>query len=113
MAKFLIGILLYFFGQTLIWYQTNGQFINKGAKEHPFMMACIFAIPISYSFIHATRLTVEHYDGLLWPGRLVGFACGMLSFYLLTYYIMGEGLTLKTTLTLVLAVAIILIQAFL
>ena len=111
--KLLSAMGLFFIGQTLIWFQTNGQFINKWAKEHPFMMACIFAIPISYSFIHATRLTVEHYDGLLWPGRLVGFACGMLSFYLLTYYIMGEGLTLKTTLTLVLAVAIILIQAFL
>ena len=111
--KLLSAIGLFFIGQTLIWFQTNGQFINKWAKEHPFLMACIFAIPISYSFIHATRLTVEHYEGLLWPGRLVGFACGMLSFYLLTYSIMGEGLTMKTTLTLTLAVAIILIQAFL
>lgn len=111
--KLLSAMGLFFIGQTLIWFQTNGQFINKWAKEHPFLMSCIFAIPISYAFIHATRLTVEHYDGLLWPGRLVGFACGMLSFYLLTYYIMGEGLTMKTTLTLILAVAIILIQAFL
>ena len=111
--KLLAAMSLFLFGQTLIWFQTNGQFINNWAKEHPFWMAAIFSLPISYSFIHATRLVVEHYDGLLWPGRLIGFACGMISFYLITYYMMGEGLTLKTTITLVLAAIIILIQVFL
>lgn len=111
--KLLSAMGLFLLGQTLIWFQTNGQFVNKWAKEHPFWMACIFAIPISYSFIHATRLVVEHYDGLLWPGRLIGFACGMISFYILTYMIMGEGLTMKTSLTLALACLIILIQVFL
>tara|TARA_B100000287_G_C20465596_1_gene715123 strand:+ start:318 stop:656 length:339 start_codon:yes stop_codon:yes gene_type:complete len=111
--KLLAAMGLFFIGQTLIWFQTNGQFINTWAKHHPFLMACIFSLPISYSFIHATRLTVDYYDGLLWPGRLIGFACGMISFYLITYYMMGEGLTLKTTLTLVLAAIIILIQVFL
>ncbi len=104
---------LFLIGQTLIWFQTNGQFINKWAKDHPFWMACIFSIPISYAFIHATRLAVEYYGGLLWPSRLIGFACGMISFYILTYVIMGEGLTMKTSLTLALACLIILIQVFL
>ena len=111
--KLLAAMGLFLIGQTLIWFQTNGQFINKWAKEHPFWMACIFAIPISYAFIHATRLVVEYYDGLLWPGRLIGFATGMISFYLMTYYLMGEGLTLKTTITVLLAAVIIAIQVFL
>lgn len=111
--KLIYAIGLFLLGQTLIWFQTNGQFVNKWAKEHPFWMACIFSIPISYSFIHATRLVVEHYEGLLWPGRLIGFACGMVSFYLMTLAFMGEGLTLKTSLTLGLAFCIILIQVFL
>ena len=111
--KLLTAMCLFILGQTLIWFQTNGQFVNNWAKEHPFYMACIFSLPISYSFIIATRLIVEHYDGLLWPGRLIGFATGMISFYLMTYYLMGEGLTLKTTITLVLAAVIILIQVFL
>ena len=113
MGKLLAAITLFTLGQILIWYQTNGQFINKWAREHPAIMALIFCFPISYSFIHATRLVVEHYDGLLWPGRLIGFACGMISFYILTYMIMGEGLTMKTSLTLALACLIILIQVFL
>ena len=111
--KLLSAMGLFLIGQTLIWFQTNGQFINKWAKDHPFWMACIFSIPISYAFIHATRLAVEYYGGLLWPSRLIGFACGMISFYILTYMIMGEGLTMKTSLTLALACLIILIQVFL
>ena len=110
--KLLSAMGLFFIGQTLIWFQTNGQFINKWAKEHPFMMACIFAIPISYSFIHATRLTVEHYDGLLWPGRLVGFGTGMIIMGILTWFMLGEGISTKTLVSLFLAITLVMLQVF-
>ena len=84
MAKLLLGILLFFFGQTLIWYQTNGQFVWKWAKDHPFAMACIFAVPISYAFIIATTYVVGYFNGSLWPGRFIGFATGISSFAVLT-----------------------------
>ena len=35
MLKLLIGIILFTIGQALIWFQTNGQFINTWAKENP------------------------------------------------------------------------------
>ena len=108
--KLIYAMGLFLLGQTLIWFQTNGQFLSKWAKEHPFWMACIFSIPISYTFINATRLIVEHYEGLLWPGRLIGFAMGMISFYVLTYYFMGEEMGLKGMLTVLLACCIIFIQ---
>ena len=111
--KLLYSIALFFTGQILIWFQTNGQFINNWAKEHPLAMAVLFSTPISYIFIHATRLSAEYYEGELWPGRLIGFACGMLSFYGLTYFFVGEGLTVKTSLTLILASVIMAIQIFL
>ena len=110
MTKFLIGILLFFFGQTLIWYQTNGQFINKWAKEHPFLMACIFSVPISYAFIIATKYVVGYFDGELWPGRFIGFATGMISFAILTNIYMGQGINAKTAISLVLATALVAIQ---
>ena len=112
MAKFLIGILLYFFGQTLIWYQTNGQFINKWAREHPFLMACIFSVPISYAFIVATKYVVGYFDGELWPGRFIGFATGMVSFAILTSIHMNEGINSRTAISLVLATALVAIQIF-
>ena len=110
MINLLLGILLFFFGQTLIWYQTNGQFKWKWFADHPFIIACIFAVPISYAFIIATKLVVGYFDGTLWPGRLIGFATGISSFAILTLIYMGETITPKTAISLVLATALVAIQ---
>ena len=110
MGGLLIGIALYFFGQTLIWYQTNGQFKWPWFDENPFLVSCIFAIPISYAFIIATKYVVGYFDGELWPGRFIGFATGMTSFAILTSLYMNEGINAKTAISLVLATALVLIQ---
>ena len=55
---------------------------------------------------------MNHFDGLLWPGRFIGFASGVISFAFLSYYFMGEGITFKTGVSLLLAVVIVLIQVF-
>lgn len=75
-------------------------------------MACSVSIPISYMFIKATEMVVNHFDGLLWPGRFIGFASGVISFAFLSYVFMGEGITLKTGVSLLLAVIIVCIQVF-
>ena len=110
MMKLLTSVLLFFFGQTLIWYQTNGQFKWKWFADHPLLVACIFAVPISYAFIIATKLVVGYFDGSLWPGRFIGFATGMTSFAILTSLYMNEGINAKTAISLVLATALVLIQ---
>ena len=110
MSKLVAGILLYTVGQALIWYQTNGQFVWPWAKNNPGYMALIFSVPISYGFIWGTKFVVEHYDGQLWPGRFIGFACGMLTFTILTNHYMGEGINAKTAISLVLACTLVLIQ---
>jgi hypothetical protein len=110
MSKLIVSILLFFFGQTLIWYQTNGQFKWKWFADHPLLIACIFAVPISYAFIIATKLVVGYFDGILWPGRFIGFATGMISFAILTSIYMGEVITPKTAISLVLATALVAIQ---
>ena len=110
MHKLLLGILLFFFGQTLIWYQTNGQFVWKWAKDHPFAMACIFAVPISYAFIIATTYVVGYFNGSLWPGRFIGFATGISSFAVLTSVYMNEGINTKTLVSLLLASILVGIQ---
>ena len=110
MNKLLLGVLLYFFGQILIWYQTNGQFKWKWFADNPFIVACIFSIPISYAFIIATTYVVEYFNGTLWPGRFIGFATGMISFAILTSFYMNEGINAKTMISLILATALVLIQ---
>lgn len=105
----LTGILIFFVGQVLIWYQSNSQFFNEWAKQNPLVLS-LLGIPISYSFIIASRYVVEGFNGMLWPGRLIGFSSGMIIMSVLTYIHMGQGITLKTGVTLMLAFAIVGVQ---
>ena len=107
--KLITGSLLFLLGQTLVWYQINGQFISTWMKEHPLAVSFL-GIPISYVYIYATQYLVEAFDGELWPQRLIGFAMGMLAFAILTFIHLNQAITLKTAVTLALAVAIVVIQ---
>lgn len=110
MKNLLIGLVLMILGQTLIWYQTNGQFVWEWFRKNPLILAVGFGTIISYLFIMSTRYFVTYFDGLLWPGRFIGFGLGMISFSILTWYFLGEGLTTKTIISLILAFVLVSIQ---
>ena len=80
MKNLLIGLTLTFIGQILIFFQTNGQFFIPWFKNHPFIIS------------------------------LIGFGVGMISFSFLTWAYLGEGITTKTTISLMLALTLVLIQ---
>lgn len=112
MNRYIIfAILTFITSQTLIWYQTNGQFINKWAANNTWAIA-LLGYPISYFLIWATKFSYIGFDNQLWPGRLIGFASGMMVFAALTYFHMGESITPKTIVTLVLAAVIVGMQLF-
>jgi len=104
-----IGLLLYFVTHIIIWFQVNGQFIWTWAKDHPWIMS-LLGFPISYVLIIATKFIVAGFDGLLWPGRLVGFGSGMIVMAILTWCILGEGISTKTLVSLALATTLVFIQ---
>lgn len=110
-VRFLWGAFLFFVGQVLVWYQINGQFLSEWMKKNPLWVSFL-GIPISYVYIYATHHLVIAFDGQLWPQRLIGFAMGMIAFTFLTWFHLSETLTAKTTVTLALAAAIVLIQVF-
>lgn len=110
MKQLMMGMLLIFVGQFLIWFQTNGQFLWRVFERNPFWVSLGMGTVISYSLILATKNLVGYFDGLLWPPRFIAFGMGVLSFTVLTYIFMGEGITLKTGVSLLLSVFIILIQ---
>ena len=37
------------------------------------LILCLFGLPISWLYIEATRWGFVAFDGVLWPGRLLGF----------------------------------------
>tara|TARA_R110002012_G_scaffold298344_1_gene496712 strand:- start:679 stop:1023 length:345 start_codon:yes stop_codon:yes gene_type:complete len=112
MSKLFLSAALFLTGQTLIWFQTNGQFVWPWFKRNPIILSLFGGSIISYAFIIATRLAVEHFDGQLWPGRFLGFSLGMISYALLTWYFLGEGISTKTATSLILATGIICVQIF-
>ena len=97
--------------QIVTWFQLNGQFVWPWFKNNPLIL-CLFGIPISWLYIEATRLGFIAFEGILWPGRLLGFAMGMLTFAVCTVWFMGEGLTTKTVISLILATILTCIQIF-
>jgi hypothetical protein len=103
------GTFMFLIAQSVVWYQLNLQFINQWCADNKWAMA-LFGIPISYMYLYATEWTVKGFDGELWPGRLIGFATGMVAFAFLTWFHLNQAITLKTTVTLALATAIVVIQ---
>ena len=109
MNNILTGIILFVITHIIIWFQVNGQFVWPWAKDHPWTMA-VLGLPISYVLIIATKYVVAGFDGLLWPGRLLGFGLGMIIMAILTLYILGEGISTKTLVSLTLAVTLVMLQ---
>ena len=49
-------------------------------------------------------------EGMLWPARFIGFGIGMITYAIGVSYFFNEGLTTKTLTSLILCLALIIIQ---
>jgi len=58
-------MLLLGFGQLLVWFQLNGQFVWKWFANNPLILT-LLGIPISYVFILGTQYGYEAFDKVLW-----------------------------------------------
>ena len=97
-----------FFAQIVIWFQLNAQVKWDWFKDNYLLMS-ILGMPISYALLLSTKYGFQGF-GAVWPTRLLAFAVGMISFPIITYLIMGESITLKTGISIILAAVIIIIQ---
>lgn len=105
------GTLIMIMVNVMVWYQVNLQFINPWWKTYTVWMS-LLGFPISYLIIKGTGLLVEGLDGVLWPSRLITFSTGIVVFAVLTYMHLGEGLNMKTIVSLILAMVLVGIQVF-
>ena len=105
-----ITMLLFFLNNILIWYQLNSQLVWDWAKTSKAMwFSALLGIPISLLFWWATKIGYEGF-GNLWAVRFMGFATSMMTFPLMTWLYLGETITLKTGITIILAIIIMLLQ---
>jgi len=103
-----IGIFL--LNNILIWYQLNSQLVWDWAKGTKSMwIMSLLGIPITALFWYATKIGYIGF-GNLWAVRFMGFATSMLTFPIMTWLYLGEAITLKTLVTILLAIIIMILQ---
>lgn len=110
--NFFLGVLFAVLAHIITFTQLQGQFKWAWFKEHPFLVALVGGLPISYLFICSVKYFVAFFEGQMWPPRLIGFAIGTIVFTVMAYFWFKEPLTIKTGITLLLALSIICIQVF-
>jgi len=103
-------MILFFLTNIIIWYQLNSQLVWDWAKTSKAMwFSALLGIPISLLFWWSTRIGYEGF-GNLWAVRFMGFSTSMMTFPLMTWLYLGETITLKTGITIILAIIIMLLQ---
>jgi hypothetical protein len=107
----LISLFWFFVAHIIVWFQLNGQFKWDWFKNNEWVLA-LCGIPISFLYLWGTKYAVNGFDGLLWPGRFVGFGIGMVVYAIFTGYFFNEGITPKTAISLGLALMLISVQLF-
>ena len=105
-----LTLVSFIVANILVWYQLNSQLVWKWAEGYKSMwIMSLLGIPISLLFWLCTKWGYLGF-GNLWSVRFLGFATSMMTFPIMTYFYLGETITLKTLVTILLAFIIMLLQ---
>ena len=105
-----ISIISFMLANILVWYQLNSQLVWKWAEGYKSMLwMSLLGIPISLLLWLCTKWGYLGF-GNLWAVRWLGFGASMITFPIMTYFYLGEPMTLKVWISLILAIIIMLLQ---
>ena len=105
--KLFIVLLFSFLGNCLAWFHMNAQFKWEWAKDTWWII--LGGVPISFLFYYSTRISYEHF-GQYWAIRPLGFGMATITFGLLTGIFLHEAPSLKIWISLLLALAIVILN---
>lgn len=105
-----LTVVTFLLSNVIIWFQLNSQLVWKWAEGTKSMwLMSLLGIPISALMWYCTKWGYIGF-GNLWSVRFMGFAASMISFPIMTYWFLGEPMTLKVWVTMGLAIIIMIIQ---
>jgi hypothetical protein len=107
-----LGIIYGLIAQIGTFLQLQGNIKYGWYQKYPVLLLAA-AIPISWLFIKSVENFVIAFDGKIWPSRFIGFSLGMIVFALMSRYLFGEPITLKVSISIFLALCIVLVQIYL
>lgn len=109
LLSFVSGVLWGIIGQVLSFIQLQGS-IKWGWTPKYELLLMLLGLPISWAFMKSVQSFISAFDGQSWPSRLLGFGIGVIVFSILSWMLFKEGITLKTSICLILSLGIILVQ---
>jgi len=108
----ILQLILYLFTANVIaWFQIQGQFLTGKAGKllSTDLAVVLLGIPIGWLLWKSAALSYTIFGGV-WNIRMIGFGMGTMIFGILTWSILGETPAWHTTISIILAIAIILLQ---
>ena len=87
------------------------EFLSEWFKKYEYYLIWI-SVPSTLISIRAIKLINEHFNGLIWPNRILTFSIGIVLFTILTSYHFDEKLNLKTLTLLFFCASIVALQIF-
>ena len=110
MTKLWWAIIAQLIGSIIAFYQLQGHYVYENVKFLKSIWWVYFtSLAIAPLFFWSTKWSYEHF-GAFWNMRLAGFGIGTMVFGIMAWIFIGEIPTIKTMISILLAVAIILIQ---
>ena len=104
----LICLALLIIGQTGAWFQQYIHIKYPWFEKNTWVLA-LMGIPLAYIFIYAARYGYEGFQEA-WAIRIVQIAVGFVLMQALTQFFLGETLSLKTVICILLSFVILGIQ---
>jgi len=109
--KLFYGVLLLIFVYIIAWHQLYGQFLHEYFKKYQYVLI-LLSVPTTWISIYAIRLITEHFNGEMWPNRILTFSIGIVMFTILTTIYFSETITTKTITLIALSALIVVLQVF-
>ena len=105
--KLFVVLIFSLVGNIIAWLHMNAQFRWEWAKSIWWII--LGGVPISFLFYYSTRWSYEHF-GQYWAIRPLGFGMATITFGILTAIFLKEMPSLKIWISLLLALAIIILN---
>ena len=106
----LLTLITFLIANVIVWYQLNGQLVWGFWKtSRGIILSLLMGIPVTGLFWLATKWGYLGF-GNLWAVRFMGFATSMLIFPCMTYFYLNETITIKTFITIMLSIIIMILQ---
>ena len=109
MNNLFFGVLYGLFGQIGSFLQLQGNVKYGWYEKHPYILLLV-SIPISWLYIQSVKNLVLYFGGEIWQSRFIGFGIGIIVFSIMSLLLFKEPFTIKTLISILLAIIIILIQ---